>query len=46
MWILIHSLTSLGVNVDVNFVVPRPHWAGGASLFCPQPQTNVCRKDR
>jgi hypothetical protein len=33
MRILIHSLTSLWVNVNVNFAMPRPVWAGAALSF-------------
>jgi hypothetical protein len=39
---LIHSLTTLYVNVDVNFAQPRPHRAGASSsLFCSLLQTFV-----
>jgi hypothetical protein len=41
---IIHSLTSLYVNVDVNFARPRSYATGAAawsSLFCPLLQTFV-----
>jgi len=39
---LIHSLTPLYVNVDVNFAQPRPYAAGApSSLFWPLLQTFV-----